>query len=189
MKVFVYYQKVQKTQASSHDLLRLAVSRYLAELGDLPDWTGNDLTIEQKTKWGKPYIKELPEVHFSISHSGTWWSCAFAPQEVGLDLQLVQERNLEKLAKRFFHPRELEWLRGKEAPQFYRLWTYKESYVKYTGKGLLNGLDYFSAVQNQKEELGTEGVFQQELPFPAADCWMVLTTKIKAQPVLEQLIA
>lgn len=30
---------------------------------------------------------EYPWLHFSISHSGDFWACAMAAQEVGLDLQ------------------------------------------------------------------------------------------------------
>lgn len=187
-KAFVYYRMFQKMQTSSHELLKTAIRCYLQEIGNRGEIDWNALTVEKDTKFGKPYLRELPDIHFSISHSGTWWSCACALQEVGLDLQLVQARNLEKLAERFFHPQELAWLRGKEVPQFYRLWTYKESYVKYTGTGLLNGLDYFSVVPGQAEELGADGVFQQELLFPDADCWMVLTTKTKVEPVLINLI-
>lgn len=188
MKVLVYYQKFNKAETSSHALLNAAVRRYVEETGSKSKVQKAALTVERDSKFGKPYCKELPEVHFSISHSGAWWSCACAPQEVGLDLQQTQAKNLEKLAKRFFHPQELLWLRGKESSQFYRLWTYKESYVKYTGTGLLAGLDSFSVVSGETTRLGAEGVFQQELSFPDSDFWMVLTAKTRAQPILRILL-
>lgn len=184
MQVYLYYQKFDKTK-KSHTLLKNALADYLRETGSREETT--DMTIVKDTKFGKPYVKELPNVFFSISHSGCWWACACADQEVGLDLQVSGEKEQQKIAKRFFHREETEWLGGQEPSEFYRLWAYKESYVKYTGIGLAQGLDYFSVVSKQKDTLGAAGVEQQELAFPDADYWLVLTAKNKASVVLREL--
>ena len=39
-------------------------------------------SAEQKKK---PRFQNAESIHFSISHSGDWWSCAVSTEEVGLD--------------------------------------------------------------------------------------------------------
>lgn len=184
MNVFVYYHRFEKGQ-DSHGLLKLALNEYLKETGskDRPE----NLTVE-KGAYGKPYIKELPEIHFSISHSGAWWCCAFGREALGLDLQLCRPEDKRKLAERFFHPLEKKWLKERSAEEFYRLWTYKESYVKYTGAGLIKGLDYFSVVSEDLRLTGTENAVQQELAFWDSSYYLVLTGKRKVDIVLKELI-
>lgn len=94
---------------------------------------------------GKPYLKAYPELHFSLSHSGSIAVCALAGQEVGADIQ--QFGQIRKgLAERFFSSEDLllirEWeeygIRREEI--FFRIWTIKEAYMKLTGEGMSQGL-------------------------------------------------
>ncbi|MCD8364885.1 MAG: 4'-phosphopantetheinyl transferase superfamily protein [Clostridiales bacterium] len=172
--VFVYvYPWSGEKELPSHELLRQSVGRYLGR-------EISDCTVCRNGEYGKPYIEELPDVHFSISHSGGFWACAIGSAEVGLDLQEVKEVREEKLARRFFHPSEVEWLEEHGFDQFSRLWAYKESYVKYTGVGLRDGMDYFSVVD------GGLPACQQELPFRDG-FYLVVTTEQKtpAQIIFE----
>lgn len=171
MDVHIFYTKWDE-QKNSHALLQYAVSEYLKSRGGS---CPRDLSVCRKTKFGKPYIKELPNVSFSISHSGQYWACAVAPFEIGIDLQEDRVRDSERMARRFYHPDEVRWLEKNGFEQFCRLWAYKESYVKYSGQGLIDGMDYFSAVSLEHNELGVEGVFQQQIPF-LAGYWFVLTS-------------
>ena len=42
-----------------------------------------------------------------------------------------------KLADRFFHPEEADWIRqGEIRDQFFRIWTAREAWAKYNGTGL-----------------------------------------------------
>ncbi len=150
----------------SHELLRRVTCRYLGKEIEA-------ITVCRDDEFGKPYIAELPELHFSISHSGGFWVCAFCDTEVGLDLQEVKIAREEQVARRFFHPSEIVWLEEHGFDEFSRLWTYKESYVKYTGTGLRDGLDYFSVVNGELE------VCQQEVPFRDG-FYMVVTTERNA---------
>ncbi|MBR5558822.1 MAG: 4'-phosphopantetheinyl transferase superfamily protein [Oscillospiraceae bacterium] len=97
---------------------------------------------------GKPVLKGGPDLHFSVSHSGKWWVCAFGPQEVGLDVQKNRPCRAQALAKRFFHPDEAAYLQSKDfsLQEFYRLWTAKESYVKLSGRGFGKGFSTFSLI-------------------------------------------
>ena len=50
---------------------------------------------------GKPYL-ESRAVELSISHSGELWGCALSKEPVGLDIQLIREKGVCSVAKRFF---------------------------------------------------------------------------------------
>lgn len=172
----VIYYSVYEKSMDSHALLKKALQDYF-DRNALP--IGLDkMVITKDSEHGKPYLEGVPHVHFSISHSGKWWICAIDSNPIGLDLQEVPEKenNVEKLAKRFYHKRETMWLRGKSQEEFYRLWAYKESYVKYTGVGLLQGLDYFSVIPENGQVLGVEHAFQQEIIFKE-NYYLVLTSK------------
>lgn len=78
---------------------------------------------------GKPEFAAIPDLHFSLSHSGGTVICAMAEQPVGADVQAPKILS-SKLLNRFFTERE----RLYEDP--IRLWTLKESYGKLTGEGV-----------------------------------------------------
>ena len=98
----------------------------------------------EKDEKGRPYFPDLPNLHFSLAHSGDMAVCAVSDVPVGVDIQEWRELKAD-IAERFFHPAEKEHLRhlgGDEYKKdFYALWCLKESYVKYTGNGLSQGLD------------------------------------------------
>ena len=96
---------------------------------------------------GKPYLKGS-NVHFGISHSAERVMCVLSPLEVGCDVEEVRERSLS-VAHRFFAPCETAYLdtlenEADKLHSFFRLWTLKESFVKYLGKGITLPLDSFS---------------------------------------------
>ena len=100
-----------------------------------------------KEKHGKPVLKNYPDIHFNLSHSGHYVVCVVGTNPVGVDLQKMDEPNL-KLAKRFFTREESEWLLSlpaeKQKQGFYDLWVIKESFMKYTGKGFGLPLNAFT---------------------------------------------
>ncbi len=70
-----------------------------------------------------------------------------------------------KIAKRFFNEKEYEYLNSisdskKQREEFYRLWTMKESYMKFTGLGMKLPLDSFCIEQGEKASCG-ETVFYE----------------------------
>ena len=114
----------------------------------------------EKNRYGKPFIQELRrkkggrinrDAFFSLSHSGDILICAVSHCNIGADCQVVNIRDIKtcrKIAGRFFSPREnlvLDQLPDDDyTDKFFELWTKKEAYVKYTGRGLSEGLDTFS---------------------------------------------
>ena len=97
----------------------------------------------------KPAFSPECGVFFSVSHTDGVWMCAFARQEVGLDAELVRDREAGLIARRFFHPKEAEYVCG-ERGRFFKVWTAKESYVKYTGEGITDRFSAFSVTDGDK---------------------------------------
>lgn len=128
------------SKTSSHALLQRSAGAY----SGLPP---EKLNI-QTAMHGKPFFPQCPDIHFSITHSGVWWLCAFGPQPVGLDLQQHERCDFMSISHRFLHKDENLFLESSGYENFFDLWTAKESYLKYTGQGLTADLSSFSVVSN-----------------------------------------
>lgn len=105
---------------------------------------------------GKPYFEGSMCPYFSISHSGDRACVALAQAPVGLDYQkMVQKRDLPAIAARYFSKEECRAYHKapcrKRLSYFYRIWTLKESYLKYTGEGMRRPLQSFSLVPGTRE--------------------------------------
>lgn len=99
-------------------------------------------------KQGKPYFRNHPEIHFSLSHSGDYAICSIGSHEIGNDIERVRSGK-EKVAQRFFTKEELDWIY--DAPndidnRIFRIWTMKESFLKVTGHGMSLPLNEFAIV-------------------------------------------
>ncbi len=141
---------------SSHGLLSRAAMLHIG-CGSAP--------VLETDPLGKPHFPEYPEVFFSLTHSGTYWMCAFGSEPVGLDLQLHQNCAREKISRRYFHPDEDAFLKEGNYEQFFHIWAAKESYLKYTGQGMHRPLSGFSVVFGGSLAAGTEGALFRFLPF------------------------
>lgn len=101
---------------------------------------------------GKPFITNLENVHFNISHSGDFVVCAVSNNEVGIDVERIRKVNL-RIAERYFSASELYDLMqlGEEERKTYfiTLWTVKESYLKAIGKGLTQHLNSFTVTKSE----------------------------------------
>lgn len=88
---------------------------------------------------GKPRFADPDLPSFSLSHSGRYALCALSDGEVGCDIQVMRPFD-GRVAERIMTEAELALFRtlsGRRAEEyFYRIWTERESYVKYTGEGL-----------------------------------------------------
>ncbi|MCD4679027.1 MAG: 4'-phosphopantetheinyl transferase superfamily protein, partial [Bacteroidales bacterium] len=96
---------------------------------------------------GKPYLTGYPNLFFNVSHAGEWVVVAFSENNIGIDVERIKKINYN-VAELFFSKEEnlnLNNLSGKEKLEyFFDLWTMKESYLKYTGKGLSEPLNSFT---------------------------------------------
>lgn len=92
--------------------------------------------------YGKPALAEDRGIHFNASHAGNFVVAAVADRSVGIDIE--RRRQLRNATvRKCCTIREQEWLEKQEDQElaFLRLWTAKESYVKWGGEGLTCPLD------------------------------------------------
>lgn len=101
---------------------------------------------------GKPALSPHfadAELHFNVSHCGDVAAYAFARRrEVGVDVEHVRLMpDSDEIAARFFSRRENEAYRALDPRDklvgFFNCWTRKEAFVKATGCGLGDPLDFF----------------------------------------------
>lgn len=100
-----------------------------------------------KAEHGKPYIQGTAfPVFYNLSHSGDYLVCGLSDREVGIDIQQIGKYRPE-VVRRFFHPHEIKNLETCEeelrTDLFFRYWSAKESFLKYTGTGLSASLSGF----------------------------------------------
>lgn len=93
-----------------------------------------------RTERGKPFAIGLP-VEFSVSHSGELVLCAVSDKPVGADIQRIRPVN-DRLIARVCTEKELLFVTDKrlseqeKTKRFFRIWTGKEAYFKFTGTGI-----------------------------------------------------
>jgi 4'-phosphopantetheinyl transferase len=99
--------------------------------------------------YGKPFIIAYPNFHFSLSHSGSYVALACHDEKIGLDVQEERGSKAIAISDRFYAKEERKIL--EEAPDkesqthaFYRIWSAKEAYIKYTGRGISENLASFT---------------------------------------------
>ncbi|MCX8130570.1 MAG: 4'-phosphopantetheinyl transferase superfamily protein [Clostridia bacterium] len=83
--------------------------------------------------YGKPVLLAPSEIHFNISHSGSWVVCAIDENPVGIDVEVMKPIDF-KIAERFFSRDEYETLMNQpdemRLKYFYMIWTLKQSCFK-----------------------------------------------------------
>ena len=87
-----------------------------------------------RTDRGKPYVDE--DVHLSVSHSGEHFVCLISEKPVGVDIQKARRADMTKISRRYFTREECDYADEAGSEGFFLLWTRKEAYCKYTGRGL-----------------------------------------------------
>jgi len=122
-KISVYFTF---RSASSDELIRLCASHYTG-----CDCSGMKIIRER----GKKPLSDIGNLHFSVSHSGGLWVCAFARHQIGCDVQERRENpKYKKLAVRWFCENEAG--RTHTERDFYDIWARKEAYSKFLGTGI-----------------------------------------------------
>lgn len=79
------------------------------------------------------------DLHFNLSHSGSYVACAISDFPVGIDVEQQVTRDFS-LFQTLWSEEENHFYKLLEQEAFYALWTAKESYGKYKGFGLHDSL-------------------------------------------------
>lgn len=124
---------------------------------EISNMTGlkNEQIVFMLNKYGKPYLKDYPDIHFNISHSGHYVAVAFDNEPVGIDVEMLKKTDGKNtkpinIAKRFFAPDEIDYILSAASPlqqkRFFEIWTKKEALIKREGIGLSKPLHSFSVL-------------------------------------------
>ncbi len=109
-------------------------------------------------------------LRFNLSHARGMVACALTKQDaIGVDVEWLERPNrLSAIAEKKFAPAEAAYFGGASEQRrrrvFFSFWTLKESYIKATGRGLVEPLDGFAF---QLEPLSISFLSGQD----DADCW------------------
>lgn len=128
---------------------RTLLVRCLTEMGIYKDYP-----IYDYQEHGKPYLSNYPGWHFNISHCEKAVVCVLSTKEVGIDVEVVEPRNLE-LAQEVLNRREIYEVMNSNDPNrsFAQYWTKKESQIKCYGYGLDSDLKELLEYSRYKFEL------------------------------------
>ncbi len=94
---------------------------------------------------GKPYLPNRCDISFNISHSGELVLGVLLTEnkgEIGCDIEKIERDcrcdRKNRIMKRAFSENECSAVQASDDPtaEFYAVWTKKEAYLKYTGKGI-----------------------------------------------------
>lgn len=83
-------------------------------------------------EFNKPYLKN--NLYFNISHSGKYVVFTKSIKEVGIDIEIYNEKHLSIMDK-VFQEDEIEYIKKDLIKRFYALWCMKESVIKALGFG------------------------------------------------------
>lgn len=137
----------KKPKDMQRSLIGESMCRFI--LGERLSLQPDQVEISKSAK-GKPFLKSRSDLHFNISHSGNWAVFALSDSEIGVDVEKVRAVDY-RVARRYFSTEEfatLDALEGIEKRNyFFRLWTIKESYLKFLGRGLTKSLGSFTVFE------------------------------------------
>lgn len=101
-------------------------------------------------EFGKPFLKDYPNIYFNISHTKKIVCCTLSNHEIGIDIEKVKTHS-NKLMKFCLDETEYQTVIKEDDPNlaFIKIWTKKESYLKCTGRGISHDLK--SCLKNQDQ--------------------------------------
>lgn len=132
----VFFEKIEGDSYSiqssaAHSLLKKKLAEYIG-------CSDAEFTILKDEK-GKPYLKDIPVVCLSISHTKGAVMVGFSNRPIGVDIECVKMRR-KSVESRVFTESETTLIDSAkdEDLAFFHLWTLKESYLKAIGTGFLD---------------------------------------------------
>ncbi len=143
----VYFSKIEAAENHSECFTRSILSDY-------HDMDSDSLVV-CKNEFGKPYLRDYPNIHYNISHIKGVIVCAVSDKPVGIDIERVKKIN-KRIVERYFTQNEQSYIFASKENQderFVEIWTRKEAYVKRIGKGMAIPFETFDVLK--KEEIMT----------------------------------
>lgn len=98
-------------------------------------------TVILRNQWGKPFLRDFPDIEFNISHCNGLVGCVVSDVPVGIDVERI--RPYSRYAARYVCSKaELDDIMQAQDPdrRFFYYWTLKESCAKAMGTGITHPL-------------------------------------------------
>ena len=153
---YKWYSLLNPIKKSKIDNLYLINDKKRSVCGDmlaktaLSELTGikaEEIIIDTDSN-GKPFPVNV-SLHFNISHCEDYVVCVTHDSPIGVDIEKIRPINL-KIAEKFFNKDEQKYIFCHEPTKedflkepspdllerFFRVWTKKEAFLKYTGEGI-----------------------------------------------------
>ena len=150
-RLYYIFLSQQETELSQKTISEMAQKSLLTIASEDLQLPVEDICIE-RGEYGKPYVRDHEGWQFNISHIDGLIVIAVADCPIGIDVEKIREPDY-RIAKRFFTKAENEYIdsdvEGRDV-RFFEIWTKKEAYIKYTGKGLREGLKSFDVTLMKK---------------------------------------
>jgi phosphopantetheine--protein transferase-like protein len=122
----------RQNDLSQRQQLTLWAEKLIIRQSGLPLQVAKDLK-------GKPFFKNNPLLHCSVSHTSYFIATALASTPIGIDIEHLR-CDKQEISQRFFTSEENEYLsklpKEEFDTSFTRLWTLKEAYSKCIGIGI-----------------------------------------------------
>ncbi|MEI4830696.1 4'-phosphopantetheinyl transferase superfamily protein [Bacillus sp. FJAT-53711] len=154
----------------------------------------------KKNEFGKPYIDCNYGIYFNLSHSGSYLICAISNQNIGIDIEKIQDIDIA-IAHNFFCDSEYDEIasapESKKYECFYSYWCLKESYIKYIGKGLTIPLNSFcfemvdkniKVIQSNEEKKEKFALLSISNNYKAAVCYLAAEIETISEIALDDII-
>jgi len=105
-----------------------------------------------RSEYGKPYLINYTNIHFNVSHTIDAIICAISEENIGVDIERIKSFNMGVVQK-YFTKQEQNYIfkeKEKQNERFVEVWTRKEAYVKWTGKGMKVSFQSFDTLKDKK---------------------------------------
>lgn len=136
----LYFTHTVNVNTISEHFIRKVLGEYLSIHGD-------NLVI-YRNQYGKPYLKDYPNIHYNLSHTNGVIVCAVSDQFIGIDIERIRKIK-KRIVKRYFTIEEQNYIFATDKgidERFTKIWTMKEAYVKREGKGIEMPFDSFDTL-------------------------------------------
>lgn len=153
----IYFVEINCVKKNSEKITRKILERFV-------DVEPQKIVI-LKSEYGKPYLRDYPNVHYNIAHTKDAFICVVADSVVGVDIERVKPFN-KHIVEKFFTQNEQDYIFSIEDDKdkrFCEIWTRKEAYVKWLGKGLSVPFESFDTLKDFKDKIIT---------FPLKNCYI-----------------
>ena len=99
---------------------------------------------KKKSPSGKPYVKNIPNLYFNVSHSGFYVVIAIGTYNLGIDIEKIKKITPHFIRSQLSLNEQhalAEYPISDQLRLFFNYWCLKECYLKYLGTGINSRMD------------------------------------------------